>query len=566
MYLQHFNLQDSPFSIAPNPRYLYLGKRHQEALAHLIFGLRGEGGVVVLTGEVGTGKTTISRKLLEDIPADTDIAWIVNPKLSVEELLATICDELHIKYQETNHSIKIYTDLINHYLLAAHGKGRNTVLMIDEAQNLSPEVLEQLRLLTNLETSERKLLQIVLLGQDELKDMLARHDMRQLAQRVTARYHLSPLNAAETAAYINHRLGIAGCQRMLFKPGAVRAIHKHSRGIPRLINLLCDRSLLGAYAGDRHLVEPIHVRQAAKEVLGLPENGSRMRPVFIATTLVAAIAAILIFTPFRAITYVPTFRPVPEPSAALSPEQDVAIVAPALADKSMPPESAVDEPLSPQPATNHAVAAIPIENPWPEISRLGSKQLAYQTLLHLWQPDALLAGMSGDPCAALMEHSLRCLPQRGDWGLLRNLDRPAVLRLTNDGQETFATLIAISADTATLQLGEQQWEISLAELERHWFADFTVVWQTPPGFSDTLRPGDGGEAVSWLALQLDKVQGELIPPHSSKRMDAVLVSRVKDFQRSRGLNPDGAAGPLTLIQLNNATDTHGPRLQRAGSR
>jgi len=557
MYLQHFTLQEPPFSIAPNPRYLYLGKRHQEALAHLIFGLRGEGGVVVLTGEVGTGKTTISRKLLEDIPADTDIAWIVNPKLSVEELLATICDELHIKYQKTNHSIKIFTDLISHYLLAAHAKGRNTVLMIDEAQNLSPEVLEQLRLLTNLETSERKLLQIVLLGQDELKDMLARHDMRQLAQRVTARYHLSPLNAAETTAYISHRLGIAGCNRALFKSAAIRVIHKHSRGIPRLINLLCDRSLLGAYAGDRPMVEAVHVRQAAKEVLGEPDPLSRLRPVFIGLSLLAIIAAIWIFSPLRQAVDLTAFHPVAQPPAAAHHAPDAVMVAPVAAVKSESAES------SPADLLAETDAAAPIENPWPEISRMASKQLAYQTLLHQWQPDALLAEISDDPCAAFKEHNLRCLPQRGDWGLLRNLDRPAVLRLTDNGKEVFAALIALSTDTATLQLGEQQWTMPLAELERHWYADFTVTWQTPPGYSDTLRPGDGGEAVRWLASQLEKVQGHMIPPHISTRMDAMLVSRVKAFQRSHGLNPDGAAGPLTLIQLNHAADLPGPRLQGA---
>jgi len=268
MYLEHFGLNDLPFTIAPNPRYLYLTHQHQEALAHLSYGLGSAGGVILLTGEVGTGKTTISRKLLEDIPEHIDIAWIVNPRLSAEELLASICDELSIFYPEDNNSIKMFTDLINAYLIEAHGHGRNVVVMIDEAQNLSPDVLEQLRLLTNLETSERKLLQIILLGQPELKEMLDRTDLRQLAQRITARYHLNPLSREESSEYIRHRLAVAGCNRPVFSSKAIAHVFQYSHGTPRLINLLCDRALLGVYSCNETIVAPEHVRQASKEVLG----------------------------------------------------------------------------------------------------------------------------------------------------------------------------------------------------------------------------------------------------------------------------------------------------------
>ena len=267
MYREYFGLQELPFSIAPNPRYLYLTPQHQEALAHLIYGLN-SGGMILLTGEVGTGKTTISRKLLEDIPDHIDIAWIVNPKLSAEELLASICDELSIRYPQDNRSIKTFTDLINARLIEAHGAGRNVVLMIDEAQNLSAEVLEQLRLLTNLETNEHKLLQIVLLGQPELKTMLERSDLRQLAQRVTARYHLNPLNRQETMAYIHHRLAVAGCEKTVFSAAAIKMIYRISHGTPRLINLLCDRAMLGVYSSSEKMVGKKHVRQSCREVLG----------------------------------------------------------------------------------------------------------------------------------------------------------------------------------------------------------------------------------------------------------------------------------------------------------
>ncbi len=268
MYLEHFGLNELPFTIAPNPRYLYLTHQHQEALAHLSYGLGSAGGVILLTGEVGTGKTTISRKLLENVPEHIEIAWIVSPRLSVEELLASICDELSIFYPADHSSIKMFTDLINAYLIKAHGHGRNVVVMIDEAQNLSPDVLEQLRLLTNLETNERKLLQIILLGQPELKEMLDRSDLRQLAQRITARYHLHPLSKEESSEYIRHRLAVAGCNRPVFSSKAIQRLFHFSHGTPRLINLLCDRALLGVYSRNETIVNPEHVQQASQEVLG----------------------------------------------------------------------------------------------------------------------------------------------------------------------------------------------------------------------------------------------------------------------------------------------------------
>ncbi|MFQ5356606.1 MAG: ExeA family protein, partial [Mariprofundaceae bacterium] len=292
MYLDHFGLKEFPFSIAPNPRYLYFTHQHQEALAHLVYGLNSAGGIVLLTGEVGTGKTTISRKMLEDIPENIDIAWIVNPRLSAEELLGTICDELGIVYPDGSNSIKIFTDLINNHLIQAHGQARNVVVMIDEAQNLSPEVLEQLRLLTNLETSERKLLQIVLLGQPELQTMLERTDLRQLAQRITARYHLHALDKKETGEYIRHRLAVGGCNRRIFSKRAIKMVYQFSHGIPRLINLLCDRTMLGVYSsGNGIMVYPKHVRQAGREVLGEAKVPGRrfLVPVAAAVLSVASI-------------------------------------------------------------------------------------------------------------------------------------------------------------------------------------------------------------------------------------------------------------------------------------
>ena len=284
MYRQYFGLSESPFSIAPDPRYLFLSDKHREALAHLLYGVGDQGGFVLLTGEVGTGKTTICRCLLQQIPDNADIAFIINPKQSVNQLLQSIFADLHISFEKGATS-KDLIDQFNDYLLDAHGRGRNTILIIDEAQNLSPDVLEQLRLLTNLETNEKKLLQLVLLGQPELNDMLGRPELRQLAQRITARYHLSPLSKKEVSDYIEHRLSVAGCRAPLFSAGAIRTLFRRSQGVPRLINLIADRALLGVYASNGDQVTSRVVAKAAAEVMHPVGRPSRWRPVWWALSL-----------------------------------------------------------------------------------------------------------------------------------------------------------------------------------------------------------------------------------------------------------------------------------------
>ena len=274
MYASYFGLKHEPFSIAPDPRYLFMSERHREALAHLLYGLGGGGGFVLLSGEIGTGKTTVCRLFLEQVPANCNVAYIFNPKLTVAELLQSVCDEFHIPGARKGRpppTVKDYLDPLNEFLLQAHAAGRNNVLIIDEAQNLSAEVLEQLRLLTNLETVERKLLQIILIGQPELRSMLARPELEQLAQRVIARYHLDALTPAETAHYMQHRCEVAGLSRPLpFERKALRRIHQLARGVPRRINLLCDRALLGAFANSQAAVDRATVDKAAAEVFDAP--------------------------------------------------------------------------------------------------------------------------------------------------------------------------------------------------------------------------------------------------------------------------------------------------------
>jgi general secretion pathway protein A len=274
MYSGFFGFNSPPFSIAPNPDFMFLSPRHAEALAHLRFGLGDAGGFVLLTGEVGTGKTTVSRSLLQELDEQTDVAFILNPTLSELELLAAICDELKIRYKKTDASLKLLGDKITQRLQKNHDAGKKTILIIDEAQHLQPAVLEQLRLLTNLETNTKKLLQVILIGQPELQQLLQRNDLRQLAQRITARYHLLPLNLSEVQQYVRFRLKVAGCERPVFNDKAVKKLYELSGGIPRLLNLLADRALLAAYGKQQAVVDAKEVQRAAAEILPLNQASS----------------------------------------------------------------------------------------------------------------------------------------------------------------------------------------------------------------------------------------------------------------------------------------------------
>ncbi|GAB6193562.1 ExeA family protein [Desulfocastanea catecholica] len=290
MYTRYFGLTEKPFAIAPNPRYLFMSELHREALAHLMYGLSSEGCIILLTGDVGTGKTTVCRCLIDQLPEKTDIALILNPKLTISDLLKTICDELKIPISATTPSIKEYIDQLNAYLLRAHAEGRNTALIVDEAQNLDIEILEQLRLLTNLETNTNKLLQIILIGQPELRNILSDPKLSQINQRITTRYHLKPLQAADVGTYIEHRITIAGgnSRNVLFSKKAIEYAAKVSKGIPRVINTLCDHALLGAYANNSDHVSLAIIKKAAGE-LAVTNDGKR----YPATGLIVTLALLL---------------------------------------------------------------------------------------------------------------------------------------------------------------------------------------------------------------------------------------------------------------------------------
>src|SRR5262245_39282662 len=295
MYTSFFGLGEKTFAITPDPRYLFMSERHAEALAHLLYGINEAGGFIQLTGEVGTGKTTVVRSLLERMPGHADVAVILNPQLTPVEFVLTICEELGIFMRDDDaSSIKDLVDILNKRLLDAHSKGRRVVVIVDEAQNLTPETLEQVRLLTNLETASQKLLQIILIGQPELREVLARVGLRQLAQRITGRYHLDPLSRTETASYVNHRLRVAGSATgEVFTATALREVHRLTNGIPRIINVICDRALLGAFTQEQHRIGPSLVRDAAGEVYGRSFNPQWTKLLVGASAAVAVIGLAL---------------------------------------------------------------------------------------------------------------------------------------------------------------------------------------------------------------------------------------------------------------------------------
>jgi general secretion pathway protein A len=543
MYAQFFGLQQEPFAIAPDPRYLFMSERHREALAHLLYGLRGGGGFVLLTGEIGAGKTTVCRCFLEQVPEHCNVAYVFNPKLTVTELLRTICDEFHIELgapaEAGGETVKRYLDPLNAFLLRTHAAGRNNVLIIDEAQNLSAEVLEQLRLLTNLETNERKLLQIILIGQPELRAMLARPELEQLAQRVIARFHLPALSLAETAQYVRHRLGVAGgTGPMPFDRAALRRVHRLSRGVPRRINLLCDRALLGAYAGGRKQVNATMLDQAAGEVF------DEVRPTLPAsTTWALGAAGLLAVAAVSALSLrsadgggvVATAAP-----AASTPASAASVPAAAAA-----PALAAGPAASARPAAE-AVAAISVA--------LRDEADAWRELAAAWRAGELPAG---DACAALAGRELQCFRSEGGLALLRLLGRPAILSLVDgSGRRSYVLLSGLVGGDAIVRAGEREQRLSLLALSRQWRGEFATLWRSPPGYQ--AQAGSAAAAPAWLDAQLARLAGE---PAGQAGSDADRRARIAAFQRAQGLYSDGVAGPITLMQLNRLIGVDEPRLQ-----
>jgi len=539
MYLNYFALTEPPFSIAVDPRFLFMSARHRDALAHLSYGVGSGGGFILLSGEVGTGKTTVVRSLLEQMPERSDIAIILNPALNTLELLASICDELQIDYRGGAQSLKILSDKLHQFLLQNYARGRKTVLLIDEAQHLQFEVLEQIRLLTNLETNTEKLLQIILVGQPELRTLLNRPELRQLAQRITARYQLKPLNLAETADYIDHRLKIAGLAttaRPIFPTAIIKRLHRISRGIPRVINVLCDRMLLGAYGNDLCVVNRAILKQASIEVMGEeepPQRGySRLKP-----ELWLAMAALLLAALLTGRYLAET--PAPAPQVANTNTMTTPVSAAPVSSEQQQ-QSQSDPALARQSPVQSLLTATTQSPPtmW-SATRSGA------------QTD--LAAVLGQPidCNKKSDAELRCeTMQAKSWQDLIAVNRPAVITLVTTGKmQRYALLLALAGDSAVLYRDGRRQQFTLQQLGQQWSGEFSFIWRPPSGYQGAIAEGERGELVQWLSRQFAKLDRQP-QPLAEDQFNAALAQRVTLFQRNSGLRADGVVGLKTLLALN----------------
>lgn len=614
LYQDHFGIRENPFSIIPDPHYLYMSQRHQDALAHLLYGVSESGGFVLLTGEVGTGKTTICRALIEQLPENVDLALILNPRLSEIELMAAICDELRIAYPRGTRSLKAFFDFLNRKLLSAHALGRNPVLMIDEAQNLSPEGLELVRLLTNLETKDKKLLQIILVGQPELNHTLAQTAQRQTAQRITARFHLDPLGLVETRNYIHHRLHVAGLDQSVFTTGAIKTVYKAARGIPRLINSVCDRALLAAYVEGKKQVTRKLAGNAAAEVLG-QQTLTTGRSVWGGLALALVLTGLVFwvgFDPYRTgikETFVTLVEPLLPPKAAPS---EVATNAKAEPDT---PPTAIPSPHgeadiaaqtipgttgdAPAPSEPDAVAeAAPSAAPVPpaplstkpsedaeDVSQSDGTVLdvlienatpdrAFQGLFAIWgQSYVKLKGLT--PCDKAQAAGLSCLQGETDLNGLKAMNRPVVVSFVMpDGEHVYGTVTAITrnetdGDIVTLQFERRTLEMRANAFALRWPGDYLVLWRPVDGIERSLAFGQQGEDVQLLRRLLAQ-GGHLDGPKDIDGSGSIfygpnLRDTVRAFQESQGLRVDGIVGPETLLRITGiAGQTAHPVLKPVG--
>jgi len=563
MYTSFFGLSEKPFAITPDPRYLFMSERHAEALAHLLYGITEAGGFIQLTGEVGTGKTTIVRSLLERMPGHADVAVILNPQLTPLQFVLTICEELGIFVRDADAgSIKDLVDILNKRLLDAHAKGRRVVVIVDEAQNLSPETLEQVRLLTNLETASQKLLQIILIGQPELREVLDRMELRQLAQRITGRYHLHPLTKTETGSYVNHRLKVAGGLGEIFSDSALREVHRVSGGIPRIINVICDRALLGAFTQETHRVGPALVRHAAGEVYGRTFSPPWSRAI--AGIAIAAATAVLCFGIWLLVRG-ETSQPAPRSQVAAATAQSAPAPTPATTPASshrlaasLTPAAAAPSPAPSPTDTTPAPASLDMEQVLREHANETNTESAFTQLFGLW--GGSFDPAKGRPCAQALQQGLECVYQQGSWGQLRTLNRPAILTLVDDaGNAHQVTLAALNDGNASISLRNAQYQVSVASLSRFWYGDYLVLWRPQAASPRALSAGMQGDGVRWLRRSLNSVQGRK-EVSTSDVYDAELVKMVEDFQRQHRLNVDGVAGIQTQIVLDTLNNVSGAPL------
>ncbi len=543
MYQDFFGLREKPFALLPDPRFLYLSRCHREALAHLMYGIEQGEGFIEVVGQVGTGKTTLCRTLLERIGGSAETAYIFNPSRTESELLAAINREFGLPTAARSRSELI--DELNRFLLAKKAAGRTVLLIIDEAQNLEVEVLEQIRLLSNLETDREKLLQIVLIGQPELEENLARTDLRQLNQRISVRWGLRPFAQEETSEYVNHRLRIAGMAAPgPFTPRALRRLHSVSGGIPRVINAIADRALLAAFAAGERRVTPRMVRIAARE---LPSQDFDLTSLGVGTSAATGLVATGLVIGFLATAWWPL-----------------------RADSSRWGLRTASEPLISTPLVESAP-------PPPEPKRLAFKDAqdlvradahataaaALGAVLHAWGYPAPVEHEL-DPnffASAVREvSSLRVFATRSSLEQLAGLDLPVILELEPVLDERrYVALLGLHRDgLALLGLRDLHLELETTRVERMWTGRAFFLWENFERLP-ALGPRMTGSAVRWLQARLTDL-GYLQRGDASGEFDDRTVFAVQDFQRTHGLADSGEVGPATLIALYQELDYGAPRL------
>ena len=571
IYLQHFALKREPFSIVPDPDFLYPSQQHRQAVAHLKYGLDREGGFILLTGEVGTGKTTLTRTMLQRIPAHVRVAYVLNSKLNETDLLASICDELAIKLQKSKNLSfsKICIDALNQDLLASHAKGQKTLIVIEEAQNLSADVLETLRLLSNLETNTHKLLHILLVGQPELLEILGQKQLRQLNQRVVSRFHLLPLDQSELSNYINHRLHHAGAAGPIFDQGCIKVLFRLTKGVPRLINLICHQSLLAAYSLGAKSVSPALVKDASVEILSGLDNGkpnTSNKPLIVVLLLVLMMVSVFMLLPRSTLDSLGFLVAIDKPNAEIVTSKAENIISkgtgPTAEDvmekdnELLVVDDLVADSVEQSATLSFIVEESIIDSGFTETSNPLVNLLAVWSIAssEVYSPEAF-AGI-----ATTFGLQSEKVTQAAPW-MLNAIDRPGIVVLNENGGLLKSYLLTyIDDDSVTLKIKNGEIDLDLDQFKDRWTGSFLYLWRPHKEF-DLLMQGDTDKlAMSWLQEKLSMDDEGIEKVITGGRYTEAVKDQVVGFQRRHGLKADGIVGRQTLMRLNELFDDEIPRL------